>query len=73
MRRKVAHAPLPARRVLINPPCRTGAEMSAFGDKADIKRYCEESPLLTQSGHAARARSPFDKEHALAALGDRYS
>jgi hypothetical protein len=25
--------------------------MSAFGGKADIKRYCEESPLLTQNGH----------------------
>jgi len=25
--------------------------MSAFRGKADIKRYCEESPLLTQSGH----------------------
>jgi hypothetical protein len=36
--------------------------MSAFGDKVDLKRYCEESPLMTQSGHAARARSPFDKE-----------
>jgi hypothetical protein len=56
-------------RALINPPCGTGAEMSAFGGKADIKRYCEESPLLTQSGHAARARSSFDKEACVGCTG----
>ena len=28
--------------------------MSAFGGKADIERCCEESPLLTQSGHRQR-------------------
>jgi hypothetical protein len=43
MRSKVAHAPTIGPdtnlgRVLINPPCRTGAEMSAFGGKADIFR-----------------------------------
>ena len=36
-------------RVLINP---LDAEASAFGSKADMKRCCGESPLMTPSGHA---------------------
>jgi hypothetical protein len=32
--------------------------MSAFRGKADIKRYCEESPLLTHSGHWTRDFGP---------------
>jgi hypothetical protein len=31
--------------------CRPDAEMSAFGGKAVVKWCCEESPLMTQSGH----------------------
>jgi len=35
--------------VLIKLHCRSGAEMSAFGSKADMEWCCDESPLLTQS------------------------
>jgi hypothetical protein len=31
--------------------------MSAFGGKADMKWCCDESPLMTQSGHSANPRS----------------
>src|SRR5690242_341987 len=43
--------------------------ISAFRGKADAFSCSRTCPLMTQSGHAARARSPFDKEACVGCTG----